>query len=370
MNKVTRSKASRLVRGIVWFGILVTAAISNAQASAIVNGFDSNVLSPNDDGSTGLVNLGFEANFFGVQGSAVYVNNNGNVTFDQSLFTFTPFDLTSTGRQIIAPFFADVDTRAAGDPVTYGTGTFNGRPAFGVNWVNVDYFSSSASHTNRNSFQLILVDRSDIVPGDFDIVFNYDQIQWETGQASGSDPNGRGGSSARVGYSNGTGDPGTFFELPGSAVNGAFLDGGSDALISDSINSSVDGRYIFAARSGTVVTPETEEGTIIWHNGTNGQTSIWHMQGVDRVRVASPGGISNMNWSLIGLGDFDRSDETDFFWRAPFVGAGQNRIWLLEDDEISTAGAIPAIGPDWEYFGSVTSMAMAETTCFGARPTP
>jgi len=86
-------------------------------------------------------------------------------------------------------------------------------------------------------------------------VFNYDQIQWETGQASGSDANGRGGDSARVGYSNGTGAAGTFFELIGSAVNGAFLDGGPNALISNRLNSNINGRYIFQARDGTIIAP-------------------------------------------------------------------------------------------------------------------
>jgi hypothetical protein len=58
------------------------------------------------------------------------------------LSDFTPFGLTSTARQIIAPFFADVDTRFAGSAVTFGPGTVDGHVAFGVNWVNVDYFSS------------------------------------------------------------------------------------------------------------------------------------------------------------------------------------------------------------------------------------
>ena len=227
-------------------------------AQAIVPGFDGNTLPPNDDGSTGLVALGFTLNFFGIERSEVYVNNNGNLTFDSALATFTPFDLTSTGREIIAPFFADVDTRRAGEPVTYGTGTFDGRPAFGANFIDVDYFSSSETHTNRNSFQVILVDRSDIGPGDFDIIFNYDQIQWETGEASGSDSDGLGGASARVGYSNGTGDPGTFFELPGSAVNGAFLDGGPNALAENSLNSSVVGRYVFQSRGGGITPGDPE----------------------------------------------------------------------------------------------------------------
>lgn len=226
----------------------------SAHSAAIVSGFDSNTLAANDDSSTGLVDIGFDTNFFSLTFTQLYVNNNGNVTFDSSLSTYTPFSLTSTGRQIIAPFFADVDTRRAGDPVTYGQGTFEGQSAFGVNWVNVDYYNSSTTHTNRNSFQLILKDRSDIAVGDFDIIFNYDQIEWEAGTASGSDDDGLGGNSARVGFSNGTGDAGTFFEMTGSAVNGAFLDGGPNALISNRLNSDVDGRYIFSARNGAIDT--------------------------------------------------------------------------------------------------------------------
>lgn len=241
------------IRNVAGLAALLLA--TSAMGQAVLPGFDSQTLLPNDDESTELVPLGFTVNFFGIDRSAVYVNNNGNVTFDQPLFEFTPFDLTSTTRAIIAPFFADVDTSEAGQPVTYGQGSFNGRPAFGVNYVDVDYFFSDPSHTNRNSFQLILVDRSDVQTGAFDIVFNYDQIEWETGQASGGDANGRGGDSARVGYSNGTGAPGTFFELIGSAVNGAFLDGGPNALIGNRLNSTINGRYIFQARDGTVIAP-------------------------------------------------------------------------------------------------------------------
>jgi hypothetical protein len=241
---------------------LLTGFASTAQAAAILPGFNTNTLARNDDGSTGLVNIGFTVNFYGLVQNTLFVNNNGNVTFDSALGTFTPFPLTNTARQIIAPFFADVDTRlpSGGDPVTYGEGTANGRDAFGVNWVNVGYFNATvAGRVNRNSFQLILVDRSDIAPGDFDFWFNYDQIQWEAGTASGSDANGRGGSCARVGWANGAV---ISFELAGSGVCGAFLDSGvppvvpgPNALIFNSLNSNVLGRYIFEVRGGTVVPP-------------------------------------------------------------------------------------------------------------------
>lgn len=219
-----------------------------ASAGAVVSGFNANILQRNDDGSAGPVPLGFSVSLFGTSANSVFVNNNGNVTFDDPLFAFTPFNLLQTNQLIIAPFFADVDTEGAGDPVSFGTGTYEGHPAFGVNWLNVDYFFSDPSHTNRNSFQLIIVSRADRGSGDFDIVFNYDQIRWETGQASGGDANGLGGSSARAGYAIGRGAPGSAFELPGSAINGALLDNGPQSLIRGSRGSTVPGRYVFEIR--------------------------------------------------------------------------------------------------------------------------
>lgn len=221
-------------------------AAPSAWSMAVVPGFDANVLAANDDQSTGAVDLGFTANFFGQVFDSAFVNNNGNITFDAPLGSFTPFDLTSTSQVIIAPFFADIDTRGAGSsPVTYGQGTQDGRAAFGVNYVDVGYFNSADDLLN--SLQLILVDRSDVSEGDFDFIFNYDQIQFETGDAS-EGTNGLGGSSARAGFSNGTGDDGTFFELAGSALNGAFLDGGPNSL-------SDIGSLTFEVRNGVVAEP-------------------------------------------------------------------------------------------------------------------
>lgn len=237
------------VLSVVVVCLLFSAMVSTAEASAIRTGlFNSNTLAGNDDGSTGAIGLGFDANFFGVTYNSTYVNNNGNVTFTDSSNTFTPSGLSASSLPIIAPYFADVDTRSS-DALTYGTNTLDGHLAFGVDWVNVGYFSNG--NDRLNSFQLILIDRSDIGVGDFDIEFNYDQIQWEAGNASGGS-GGLGGISAAAGYSNGLpGDDLVFYELPGSLVNGALLDGGPEALTEDS-NVGVDGRYLFNVRNGEV----------------------------------------------------------------------------------------------------------------------
>lgn len=84
------------------------------------DGCEANSLPRNDDGSTGRIQLASETvfpqglNFFGRSYSSLFVNNNGNVTFDEALGTFTPFPLADATNQIpmIAPFFGDVDTRA------------------------------------------------------------------------------------------------------------------------------------------------------------------------------------------------------------------------------------------------------------------
>lgn len=248
MKDLKNSSLAILALASLTLGVQITPA----QAAAIrsLSGFTTSSLPANDDGSTGSVTLPFTVNFFGNLRSSLFVNNNGNLTFDSALSSFTPFDLTSTAREIIAPFFADVDTRGTGS-VTYGTDTVDGRTAFGVNYSGVGYYSVNTDRTN--SFQALLIDRSDTGSGNFDIEFNYDQIQWETGDASGG-VNGLGGNSARIGYSNGTGNPGTSFELAGSAINGAFLDSNTTTgLIHNSLNSNVDGRYVFSARNGSIV---------------------------------------------------------------------------------------------------------------------
>lgn len=230
--------------------VALTAAFAAPVWAATVPGFDGNTLPTNDDESTDRVPLGFGINFLGESYDGVFVNNNGNVTFDESLFDFTPFDLTSTERVIIAPFFADVDTRSADvddstGTVTYGQGSIDGRNAFGVNWDEVGYFAQNDDKTN--TFQLLIVDRSDIGDGDFDFTFNYDSIEFETGDASDGE-DGLGGDSARAGYSNGTREAGTFFEIEGSAVNGAFLDGGVNSLAATE-------SFTFEVRNGSVVDP-------------------------------------------------------------------------------------------------------------------
>ena len=96
------------------------------------------------------------------------------------------------------------------------------------------------------------MDRDDTGAKNFDTCFNWGQIQWETGDASGGS-GGLGGDPARVGFSNGS----TFsYEEPGSGQTGAFLDSNANGLAYRSnTDPAVPGRKCFAVRNGQVVNP-------------------------------------------------------------------------------------------------------------------
>ncbi len=253
------SKATRAV----FLGALMASALP-AQAIRNTAGFTLSTLPRNDDGSTGRVNTGFTFNLFGLTQNNLFVNNNGNVTFTEALDTYTPDPIAGGGLAILAPFWADVDTRGETSGITaYGTGVIGGRNAFAVNWFDVGYYDSRDDL--KNTFQLVMIDRSDTGAGNFDFEFNYSKIQWDTGEASDgvnglcpAAPEPR--TPARVGWANGGA---TTVELPGSNVCGAFLDGGANSLIRNSLNSNnVLGRYVWNVRNGVVQPPPPQPGVV------------------------------------------------------------------------------------------------------------
>lgn len=229
---------------------------ATAFAGAVITGFSTTPLNRGDDFFVGPIDIGFSANFFGTTYGQTFLSNNGYLTFGSGASAFTPVGLGSayTGVPIIAAFFADVDTTGAGSGVAaYGLGTFDGRNAFGATWDGVGYFGSKAD--KLNTFQILLVDRADSGAGNFDILLNYDQIQWESGDVESLTNDGLGGNTASVGYNAGqAGAPGTYFEFAGSQTSGAFLDDGPLSLAANG-NTGIAGRYLFNVRNGAVTPP-------------------------------------------------------------------------------------------------------------------
>lgn len=240
---------------VIALAATILTAASNASAIPLRNGlggvagFGENTFTANDDGSqfvslTPVFDSGL--NFFGTTYDNVWINNNGNITFNSAQRTFTPFVLTSdTNNPIIAPFFADVDTRGGAVTASPG-GTSTGsnlvywdlddvNDIFTVTWDDVGSFNSNTDQTN--AFQLSLFGTGGT---DFNFEFRYENIEWTTGSASGT-------TAARAGFSSGNGVD--FFELP--------ISGDVDGLLnlSELSNINIDGNFQFTSEGSAVVNP-------------------------------------------------------------------------------------------------------------------
>jgi len=218
-------------------------------------GFGEGALARNDDDSSGFIDLSSifpdGLNFFGTNYSGLFINNNGNVTFGFPISTYTPFGLGGNiGVPIIAPFFADVDTRGGAtfaSPGGNSTGSneiyYDIDPVtktFTATWDDVGHFE--ANNTQKDAFQVSLISRGD---GNFDIAFRYENIDWVSGDASGG-TNGVGGIAANAGYS--IGDGSNYYELPGSGNQDAML-----SLEQRTGNTGEPGLWVFEVRNGSVI---------------------------------------------------------------------------------------------------------------------
>lgn len=157
----------------------------------------------NDDGFSASIPLGFNFCFYGTTYTSCFINNNGNITFNTGLASFSAGgfpagDPLSLDTIMIAPFWGDVDTRAAGSGLVY----FKKTPtALIVKWSNVGYYSSEDDL--KNDFQLIITDGTDpILVGGNNVAFCYGDMQWTTGAAS-SGVGGFGGIPATAGVNKG-----------------------------------------------------------------------------------------------------------------------------------------------------------------------
>ena len=155
---------------------------------------------PNDDLYSNSIALPFDFSFYGTTYDSLYINNNGNISFSQPYFTFTAYPFPDPTFNMIAPFWADVDTRSTnGGNVWYKVNAHS----LIVIWDHVGYFSMMED--KLNTFQLIISDGLDtLIPNANNVSFCYGDMQWTTGAAS-SGVNGFGGFPATVGVNIGNG---------------------------------------------------------------------------------------------------------------------------------------------------------------------
>ena len=119
------------------------------------SGFGTSFLPRNDDESTSILPLPFPIRFYGNTYNNFYVNNNGNITFSSSLSDYTPSAFPGAPQPLIAPWWADVDTRNSISDVVYFVAP--NANSLVVTWPNVGYFSEAADKLNSFQFSIYLI---------------------------------------------------------------------------------------------------------------------------------------------------------------------------------------------------------------------
>jgi chitodextrinase len=89
---------------------------------------------------------------------------------------------------------------------------------------------------------------------------------------------------------------------------------------------------------------------ILWRNSTTGQNAIWLMNGATLSSGAPIPTVTDLNWSIAGVGDFDGNGKSDILWRNS--ATGQDAIWLMNGTTLSVSGPLPTEGDlNWSIAG-------------------
>ncbi len=193
---------------LITCSLVLFAAPAAAQAPLLTGlggprDFGTSCLHHNDDESSPEIDLrtAFPSGlrFFDRTHTKVFVNTNGNISFNGPVSTYTPLAFPVADQPMIAPYWADVDTRRSiwdwgggpcPNPTTNGVwwhlepphGAEPGRMI--VTWDRVGYFDMNTDRLM--SFQLILTAVPSCGGGatDFDVEFRFNRCEWTIGDVS------------------------------------------------------------------------------------------------------------------------------------------------------------------------------------------
>jgi hypothetical protein len=94
---------------------------------------------------------------------------------------------------------------------------------------------------------------------------------------------------------------------------------------------------------------------ILWRNygpGT-GYNVVWYMDGVT---LNGPGWlptVADLNWNIVGTGDFNADGKVDILWRNYGPGTGYNVVWYMDGVTLNGPGWLPTVtDTNWKIEGA------------------
>jgi hypothetical protein len=282
-----------------------------------------------EESVTGLP-IGFPINFYGTLHDTVFVNSNGSISFGTGSWYYdVPLNEILNGAAGVVAYGMDLDNREItspsslwgsgrhGDFFYWGRTTVNGRQAFAATWMNMQTYRATTGKTDWNTFQIVLVDRSDVAANDVDVIVNYGGLQANSKGYGDGCPDGNdtcvaiGVGSVVDGntqYASIVDDNGVLYN---GRLNADVADDGAHPLDAAHLNSSTPGRFIFQMRDGKL--PQTATAP-----GAPTITDIAAGDGQGVVSWSDPADIGGspilgyvMQWRIAGSSDAWSSTDCD-----------------------------------------------------------
>jgi hypothetical protein len=93
---------------------------------------------------------------------------------------------------------------------------------------------------------------------------------------------------------------------------------------------------------------------ILWrYNGPGGSNVLWTLDGTGQILYGTelmP--VSDLNWEIVGTGDFNNDRNDDILWRYNGPG-GYNVVWFMNDGNwIGSAELLPVADLNWQIVGT------------------
>jgi hypothetical protein len=92
---------------------------------------------------------------------------------------------------------------------------------------------------------------------------------------------------------------------------------------------------------------------ILWrYYGSGGKNVVWYMKGASRTGSASLLAVTDLNWQIVGTGDFDHDGWPDILWRYNGSG-GKNVVWYMKGASRTSTVSLPAVADlSWQIVGT------------------
>jgi hypothetical protein len=125
-------------------------------------------------------------------------------------------------------------------------------------------------------------------------------------------------------------------------MNGAAISSGASIAAVTDLNWSIAGVGDFHGDG---------KADILWRNTATGENAVYFMNGAAISSAAGMNAMTDLNWSIAGVGDFDADGKSDVLWHNNVTG--ENIVWLMNGTTLLSSGAVFATVADlsWSIAG-------------------